>query len=403
MTRRSLRWDSPTTAAVAGGLTLVLLVVDLVLSFAEHNFTSSVDGALYAIMMAFAAVGLVVARQQPRNPIGWLLLGVALFEGIYCFAALYVAIDYGSHHGSLPFGLAAIWGQNSFWDLGIIIGLPALLLFPDGRLTSSRWVWALRAYAAIGVIVLASQCFTSSLLVSWVSSHQTHITGEGQFIGHPRVDAIVNFLASGLLVLALVPFWLSWVVLQMRAFRRSSGELRQQLKWFSAGAAVMVIGLVLNIVLGAYSPSTPGSAVGVYAVIAFPLAMGLGILKYRLYDIDRLISRTLSYAVVTGLVVGVYVGIVTLATKTLGFHTPVAVAASTLAAVALFNPLRLRVQRIVDRRFNRARYDAVATVAAFTAQLRDAVDLETVRTELLEVVNRAVEPAHASVWIRRRE
>ncbi len=131
--------------------------------------------------------------------------------------------------------------------------------------------------------------------------------------------------------------------------------------------------------------------------------MGLGILKYRLYDIDRLISRTLSYAVVTGLVVGVYVGIVTLATKTLGFHTPVAVAASTLAAVALFNPLRLRVQRIVDRRFNRARYDAVATVAAFTAQLRDAVDLETVRTELLEVVNRAVEPAHASVWIRRRE
>ncbi len=223
MTRRSLRWDSPTTAAVAGGLTLVLLVVDLVLSFAEHNFTSSVDGALYAIMMAFAAVGLVVARQQPRNPIGWLLLGVALFEGIYCFAALYVAIDYGSHHGSLPFGLAAIWGQNSFWDLGIIIGLPALLLFPDGRLTSSRWVWALRAYAAIGVIVLASQCFTSSLLVSWVSSHQTHITGEGQFIGHPRVDAIVNFLASGLLVLALVPFWLSWVVLQMRAFRRSSG------------------------------------------------------------------------------------------------------------------------------------------------------------------------------------
>ena len=118
---------------------------------------------------------------------------------------------------------------------------------------------------------------------------------------------------------------------------------------------------------------------------------------------DRLISRTLSYAIVTGLVVGVYVGVVTLVTRVLGFSSPVAVAASTLAAVALFNPLRVRFQRVVDRRFNRAHYDAEATVSAFTARLRDAVDLETVRTELLEVVNRAVEPAHASVWIRRRE
>lgn len=138
-------------------------------------------------------------------------------------------------------------------------------------------------------------------------------------------------------------------------------------------------------------------------IVALPITIGVGILKYRLYDIDRLISRTLSYAVVTGLVVGVYVGFVTLVTKVLGFSSPVAVAASTLAAVALFNPLRVRVQRVVDRRFNRARYDAEATVASFTARLRDAIDLETVRTELLEVVNRSVEPAHASVWIIRRE
>ena len=138
--------------------------------------------------------------------------------------------------------------------------------------------------------------------------------------------------------------------------------------------------------------------------IALPISLSVGILKYRLYDIDRLISRTLSYAIVTGLVVGVYVGIVTLVTRVLGFSSPVAVAASTLAAVALCSTrIRHRVQRVVDRRFNRARYDAVATVAAFTARLRDAVDLETVRSELLETVNRAIEPAHASVWIRRRE
>jgi steroid 5-alpha reductase family enzyme len=136
--------------------------------------------------------------------------------------------------------------------------------------------------------------------------------------------------------------------------------------------------------------------------IVFPLipaAVGIAILKYRLYDIDRIISRTLAYAIVTGLLVGVYAGLVLLATQVLRLHTPVAVAAATLAAAALFNPLRRRVQHGVDRRFNRIRYDADQTVAAFAAGLRDAVDLEAVRADLLAVVNRAVEPAHLSVWI----
>ena len=133
---------------------------------------------------------------------------------------------------------------------------------------------------------------------------------------------------------------------------------------------------------------------------ALPVGIGVGILKYRLYEIDRLISRTLSYLIITGLLVGVFVGIVVLATDVLPFSSPVGVAASTLAAAALFNPLRLRVQRLVDRRFNRARYDAEAIVAAFTLRLRDAVDLDTVRGELLAAVDGAVQPAHASVWIR---
>jgi len=130
--------------------------------------------------------------------------------------------------------------------------------------------------------------------------------------------------------------------------------------------------------------------------------MGVAILKLRLYEIDRLLSRTVAYTLVTGPLHGVYVGIVTLATRVLAFSSPVGVAASTLAADALFNPLRRRVQRFVDHRFNRARYDAEATVATFVARLRDSVDVETVRDELLEVVNQAVEPVHATVWIRRR-
>lgn len=132
--------------------------------------------------------------------------------------------------------------------------------------------------------------------------------------------------------------------------------------------------------------------VAFFGIAAFPISIGVAMLKYRLYDIDRLVSRTLAYAIVTSLVVGVYVGVITLVTRVLGFSSPVAIAASTLAAVALFNPLRVRVQRIVDRRFNRARHNAEATVASFTARPRDDVDLDTVRGELLEVVTRAVEP-----------
>jgi hypothetical protein len=139
------------------------------------------------------------------------------------------------------------------------------------------------------------------------------------------------------------------------------------------------------------------------AVAALPVSIGVGILKYRLYEIDRIISRTLAYALVTGLLIGVYAGLVLLATDVLALASPVAVAASTLVAAALFSPLRRRVQRVVDRRFNRARYDADKTVAAFAARLKDAVDLDTVRDDLSGVVHQALEPAHVSVWISHRD
>jgi Na+-transporting NADH:ubiquinone oxidoreductase subunit NqrB len=138
------------------------------------------------------------------------------------------------------------------------------------------------------------------------------------------------------------------------------------------------------------------------AFLCLDIAIAVAVLKYRLYEIDRIISRTLAYAIVTGLLVGMYAGLVLLATRVLSFHTPVAVAASTLAAAALFNPLRRRVQKAVDRRFNRARYDADKAITAFAAHLRDAVDLDTVRTDLLTAVQATLAPAHASVWISQR-
>jgi hypothetical protein len=187
---------------------------------------------------------------------------------------------------------------------------------------------------------------------------------------------------------------------QVASYRRSSGERRQQLKWLLGGFGLTGAFLGLAVVLGSGLPS---SAAVVAAYFAVPVCVGVAILKYRLYDIDRIISRTLAYAIVTGLLVGLYAGLVLLATEVLRVHTPVAVAAATLAAAALFSPVRRRVQRLVDRRFNRARYDADRTVAAFAARLQDAVDLDSVRADLAGVVQAALEPAHLAVWIQPRD
>ena len=202
-------------------------------------------------------------------------------------------------------------------------------------------------------------------------------------------------------------FWLLFIGRQVASFRRSSGERRQQLKWLLAGAVVCLLGGTVVTLVGSLDthPSAIAQAaigIGSAMVIAFPLGIGVAILKYRLYDIDRIISRTLAYAIVTGLLVGVYAGLVLLVTHVLTVKTPVAVAAATLAAAALFNPLRRRVQRMVDRRFNRSGYDADLTVAAFASRLKDAVDLDAMQADLATVVQQTLEPAHISVWMNER-
>ena len=190
--------------------------------------------------------------------------------------------------------------------------------------------------------------------------------------------------------------WLSFVGHQVLGWRRVAGERRQQLKWLACGAAVTLSAGVLGNALGSVVAASRLLEVG---VTAMPIAVGVGILKYRLYDIDRIISRTLAYAIVTGLLAGVYAGLVLLTTEVFRFHTPVAVAASTLAAAALFNPVRRRVQHAVDRRFNRARYNADQAVTAFAARLKDAVNLDSVRDDLASTVHLTLEPAHLSLWV----
>ena len=222
-------------------------------------------------------------------------------------------------------------------------------------------------------------------------------------IDHPSGAAVLWGVAQDLFFIVLSLSLLARVIQMAVSYRRSAGERRQQLKWLAGGAAVSAAGGVLTLTTsGAAGVLGYAGELGVAALAALPVGMGVAILRFRLYEIDRIISRTLSYAIVTGLLIGVYAGLVLLATEVLTVKSPVAVAAATLAAAALFAPVRRRVQRLVDRRFNRARYDADRTVEAFAGRLKDAVDLAAVQDDLAGVVQTVLEPVHLSLWLSER-
>jgi hypothetical protein len=393
------RWSPALLAAwLLGGLALALITGSVVLTVLTGNLTASSDGAVLALAFVFLAVGFLVAVRQPANPIGWVLIASGLSTAFTIWAALYTLYDFAWAGGRLPLGRAVLFGENAGWVLAIVIGMTSLLLFPDGRL-SRAWRRVLACYAVVGGLVLASQAASAWYLVTLP---HLRMDAAGAVIGVPRPGGVVDFFSTGLPVLALVPFWLAWVVRLIIEFRRSAGATRQQFKWITAGALITMAGIVVMTV--AESGSNSAALTGVvnvaatYAVVAFPLGMGLGILRYRLYDIDRIISRTVAYTLVTGLLVGVYAGLVLLAIEVLRLGSSVSVAVGTLAAAALFSPVRRRVQRRVDRRFNRARYDADAAVAAFNARLKDAVDMAAVQADLVRVLQDTLHPAQVSVW-----
>jgi len=274
-----------------------------------------------------------------------------------------------------------------------------ILLFPDGRLPSPRWRFVVWAYCLLCAGYLA---LLLGVAVDAIGGHQIRV--DDAYGGLTVIDYPVGRFATtqNVILLLLLAFGLCFVGRQLLAFRNSSGDRRQQLKWLIFGSAICVISAGLSIP-GQAAPSGLWAALNnalSLGFIALPASIGVGILRYRLYEIDRLISRTLAYAIVTGLVVGVYAALVTMAHSVVTHKSPLVVAAATLAAVAVFNPLRRRVQRIVDRRFNRAGYDAEVTIAAFAARMQDAADLEEVRSDLVAVACRALEPAHISVWVR---
>ena len=312
-------------------------------------------------------------------------------------------------HGGLPLGWVALLAQPS-WAPGIVLFGLAILLFPDGRPPSPRLRWMVWVYAVMAMLWIASAV---AITVGAIIGHHTQVDPSGNLLLLDDSSSSPTWwvVLSNVFFVLGVACWLVSLAAQLLSYRRSTGERRQQLKWLMSGSAVAFIGIVAVLTSSGLTSSgltsSGGASVGdVIALtwfVAVPLSIGVAVLKYRLFDIDRIISRTLAYVIVTGLLVGVYAGLVLLTTQVFRVHTPVAVAASTLAAAALFSPLRRRVQRAVDRRFNRARYDADQTVAAFAARLKDAIDLDSVRDDLASVVHQALEPAHVSVWISQRD
>jgi hypothetical protein len=333
-----------------------------------------------------AAVGWLVARRQPGNPLGLLFLVVAVCLFLSTDGGEYAAFSYLlGHH--LPFGPVALV-LDEIWGPTLVLFTLVILLFPDGRLPSVRWRWALRAYVAVFTAFLVA---TAVAMADALAGHPIRVDSAGGLVGVDHPSGWFNTI-QGPIAVVVVGLSLAFIARQALSWRRAAGEHRQQLKWLASGATVSLVSVFLGASFG----------IGWFGVAALPISMGVAILRYRLYEIDRIISRTLAYAIVTGLLVGVYAGLVLLATHVLSVHSTVAVAAATLAAAALFNPLRRRVQHMVDRRFNRARYDADRIVAAFASRLKDEVDLDSIRDDLADAVQRALEPAHVSVRINER-
>jgi hypothetical protein len=398
VTARRFRLASPGMALALGALTLALFALGVLLGFAAHGG----GGGLGVAALLVSVLGLVVARRQPGNPIGWLLMGFGVAAVFYGVAGAYAVLDYHFHHGDLPLGPAAVLIASELWILLFLVLPLVVLLFPDGRLPS-RWRMVLQGYLAICALLIAALLGFGA----WdMAGTPIVVTGKGQLVNNPGPSGAAG-IAFVILLAALPVFWALFVARQVLSWRRAGGERRAQLKWLMAGSALTITGLAGGFLFGTTSSSVLATvlsnvSLGV-GVFSLPVSICIGILKYHLYDIDRIISRTLAYAIVTGLLIGVYGGVVLLATRVLSVTSQVAVAASTLAAAALFSPLRRGVQRAVDRRFNRARYDAGKTVAAFAARLQEAVDLDAIRDDLARTVHQALEPAHVSVWISQRD
>jgi hypothetical protein len=406
----------PLVAWSLTGLTLVVLAAALVLlglnasqPDASRLGTGRIGFYILASVgaLAYAGAGGLIARRVPGNAIGWLLSLAGLTLTVAMLTEQYTLYGLATNPGALPAAKVAGVLAGIAVDLTVILLFVLVLLFPDGRLPSPRWRPVLWAVAVVTAGLVAQQ-FQAGIMISGGLTNALN----GPQASYPNPLGVLpqhgwfSGLLVGIFILALVTGLLIVASVFVRR-RGASPERRQQLAWLGYVGVLTIVWIVL---LALSSLLIRGQANGLVTgvfwslmfltpVAGIPLACVVAVLKYRLYDLGRVVSRTMTYAIVTGLLVGIYAGLVLLATGVIGLTSPVAVAGSTLAAAALFGPLRSRVQKRVDHRFNRARYSAERMLAAFAARLTEELDADAVTADLARSVHAALEPAHISIWL----
>ena len=376
---------------------LVALAVVLLASGAVVSVTSGIgrEVIIWVITLVFAATGVLIASRHPDNAIGWIFLGAAVAAGLASLAGSYA--DYWVNGGDGPewLGKTAAWYGELSWIPFILVPVTfLLLLFPDGRLLSRRW----RVVAWCAGVGIAGNFVVEGLRPGPIPDYP-------QIRNPYGVESGVLDGLEALTVLALLIGILGSALSLILRFRRARGEQRLQMKWLAfAGAVAAVI-----VPLGFVTYDVVGEAVAnlaiMLSVLGLPAATGVAILRYRLFDIDVVINRTLVYGALTAMLALTYLGSVLLLQLALSGITEgsgLAVAASTLAVAALVRPARARIQEGVDRRFYRQKYDAQRTLEAFSARLRDQVDLAALSSDLSGVVRETLQPAHVTLWLRER-
>jgi hypothetical protein len=375
---------------------LALLLLALNLSHPHtHTFDSWLDSTLNAVF--FSTVGAIVASHRSENLVGWLLCLYGLAQSIDLFSAQYAIYALLAQPNSLPAGVAMAWVYS--WLLPIIIGFSVffVLLFPTGRLPSRRWRWLgwlTMAFVFVGAI---SGAFTSG-----------PIDGLGPIRNPLGIVGFSNAYTAIIYTMVALVLLVAAASSVFVRLRRAIGVERQQIKWFAYAAAATVIGLVLAYVIPEMIDvplwfERIGYTILLVLIPAMPISIGIAILKYRLYDIDIIINRTLVYGSLSVTLVALYFGGIVVLQRVFvlltGEKSTLAVVASTLLIAALFNPLRRRIQSFIDRRFYRRKYDARKTLESFSAKLRDETDLGPLSEDLVGVVRETMQPAHVSLWL----